>query len=224
MPALSFVDLPNYETLELQWNRQAFRNPLYSSCQTVQTLETDPITMITVEWDKTTGNIVSSYGALSLNVGLCTFLDCTCDQLSRLWLCYIVGGDLYLYWYDPVTSQFENKYIAPANSCALFLDDQRYWANVAGNSRVIMVYSNDTELRMRDQLDRFEEDSYLYAMREGEVISSAGMNIKYRVQITLTGVTLESLPADLTTQYYSVEIDTLPIAIDNVLVVEEFNV
>lgn len=222
MSALTLLKIPNYDTLPLAWNRPTFREPLYAACESVQSVPWDPIIPIEVRYNTVNGHIESDYGPVSFPVFRCTFIDCSCDALSRLWISYISDGTLYLYWYNPVNAQFEHKLIGEATSCALFLDDQRYWANQVAGSRVILLYTTEAQLLMREQNDRFEAEYLLGALFPAEFISSAGMNIQYRLQIKISGATLGDIPDTDEPAMCPVEVDSLVVKVGDNYLAEEF--
>ena len=102
------------------------------------------------------------------------------DQNARHLLAYLLGDDVWLYWYDPAIQRythtlFETGVISPR----VTLDDKREMQR--DYSEIILAYVKDGNLYYRGQRDRYQIPYLLQAGVAGRLMR-VGMNSKYRLQ------------------------------------------
>lgn len=118
-------------------------------------------------------------------VGKITMLDASYDQLNRLWCAYIEDGQGKLFWYDAALADYTTFEFSLCDTVFLFMDDVRYYVPATSSSTVFLIYVRDQVIYYRLQSDRFLVEYHLGDLVDGEVVVSAGMNEKYRLQIVI---------------------------------------
>lgn len=105
------------------------------------------------------------------------------DQLMRPVFAYMISGQLYLYWYDPVPQQFVFSSFGPGRFPRLSLDDKRAF-NVS-NSDVIFAYMRDDALYYRLQRDRYTVERLVESGIGNLTLVNIGMSRNLRMQFEL---------------------------------------
>lgn len=110
-------------------------------------------------------------------------ISLTFDQLGRPLVFYLVGDDtLKLYWYDPILQQNTLATLATGfdpEACFDFPQD-------TGQSftDILLFYQRGEKIYMRVQRDRFAIEYEAPAVRRGFSITSSGLRVDNRVQVT----------------------------------------
>ena len=119
-----------------------------------------------------------------------TELSLTFDQNMNPFLAYVQAGIAKFYWFDTLTSSYENTTL-PVGSISprASLDDKRNFA--IGTSDIILAYIDDGNLIMRMQRDRYEIEYILYPDINIPVVSPSvhdvGMGVNNRFQFIIYG-------------------------------------
>ncbi len=109
-----------------------------------------------------------------------TEISLTFDQNARYVVTYLVGDQVWVYWFDSVPSRFVHTLVeTEAYSPRISLDDKRVMA--LDDSNIILAYVKDNCLYCRSQKDRYQI-SYLLEENIGGRLMRIGMNINYRFQ------------------------------------------
>jgi len=105
------------------------------------------------------------------------------DQLMRPMVAYMISGQLYLYWYDPIAQQFVTTGFGPGKFPRLSLDDKRAF-NVS-NSDVIFAYMRNDGLYYRIQRDRYTVEYTVETGIGNLTLVNIGMSRNLRMQFEL---------------------------------------
>lgn len=166
--------------------RQYVKEPLIAYAETQPNTPGEEITRTKVYVNDAGVIVADNYPLLSIALTERTiFLDACYDQINRMNCAYIEGGELKLYWYDPIVPGFVTTLLGPADRCYLFMDDLRYWAPATSGNSNWLIYERDGSLYMRIQDDRYQTEELIATLQEGEHLVGAGMNAQYRVQLVL---------------------------------------
>lgn len=201
--------------------REYIKTPLEAYAETQPVSEFDTVTRTYVS---IVNDCIVAEGNLLLNIPLTehtTFLDACYDQVNRLNCAYIEGGDLKLYWYDPVAASFVTTNFGPAERCYLFMDDLRYWAPATTGNSNWLIYERDSALYIRVQDDRYQTEELITELRPDEHLAGAGMNKQYRVQLVLQRETVTDAVQSEADEIYVYTIDDIAIDIAGSVVIHE---
>ncbi len=102
------------------------------------------------------------------------------DQNGRYLISFLIRGNLYLYWHDPVIQEYAQTFLdSEVTSARITLDDKRRLQRDA--SEVILAYTKNNSLYYRGQLDRYQVPYLLQSGIAGRLMR-VGMNSHYRLQ------------------------------------------
>lgn len=108
------------------------------------------------------------------------------DQLMRPAVAYMQAGIAKLYWYDTALSAQSTLTIGAVRTPFLCLDDKR--ATQSSTSDILLFYLTGTELRYRQQRDRFTiERTLATGLDGGSFITRCGMGTNLRLHIEISG-------------------------------------
>ena len=102
------------------------------------------------------------------------------DQNARHLLTYLLGNEVWLYWYDPVIQGYTHTlFETGADSPRVTLDDKRELQR--DSSEVILAYVKNGNLYYRGQRDRYQIPYLLQSGVAGRLMR-VGLNSHYRLQ------------------------------------------
>ena len=132
-------------------------------------------------WNRELGGMekVAFSGASNL-----THMSMTFDQLGHLSIAWTDGGNVYLWWYDPVAASQVTTTLCLGKKPFIFLDDRRIRLIDGGDTDMILVYQRANTAYMRLQRDRFliEYDTPLVDVN-GLRLTNAGFTEQLRFQV-----------------------------------------
>lgn len=118
---------------------------------------------------------------LFTDLGSIDELCLTFDQLGNPIVFYTLGSSIKVYWFNPVTSQYELKIITTGQNISCNFDVQ----DNAGvlYSDAMLFYIRGDKMYMRIQRDRFETEYLTPVTDKNLYIKSCGMRIDNRFQV-----------------------------------------
>ena len=150
--------------------------------------------------DKVTKRVTCDNDPYTAILPNCVGIDVAYDQLNRLNVAWKASGELYLYWFDAVSSAFVTTNFGEVQEFCFLMDDTRHYSQAG--SMMLLFYTRDLVLYYRSQRDRFSIEYTIATLDAESELVSVGLNNFLRLQITISGVEL----ADLTD--YIVMIDS----------------
>lgn len=102
------------------------------------------------------------------------------DQNMRPSVCYSLGDDVYLYWFDSSLGTFTFTFIPNAVTPCVNLDDPRTFSNAAND--IVLAYISNDQLCVRYQRERFLVEHILDTLPPNRRLRQIGMNLQYRYQ------------------------------------------
>ncbi|WP_293372274.1 hypothetical protein [Nevskia sp.] len=103
------------------------------------------------------------------------------DQNAEVSVVYTVGSEVFLWWIDPTLPGRRTTLIANAVNPRLGLDDKREISTAS--SDIILAYQVGTDLRYRQQRDRYTiERTLMSGIEPGIRLRNIGMTNVFRVQ------------------------------------------
>lgn len=113
-----------------------------------------------------------------------TEFDLAFDQNMNPFVTYVVNGDAWYWWYDPLLpGQAHVQLPAGITTPRCTLDDKRDGAS--SYSDIILAYIKDGDLRFLEQGDRFFTEYTLMADVQPPYLNRVGMNEDLRLQFYL---------------------------------------
>jgi hypothetical protein len=112
------------------------------------------------------------YGVSELNLAF--------DQNMNVFITYVVDGQAWYYWYDPIAAEYLHQIMAPdVINPRCCIDDKRL--EMVNTSDIILAYQRGINLYYREQRDRYTIE-YLLKMGVNGVLETVGMNKSNRLQ------------------------------------------
>lgn len=222
MPAIVFTEasvLLDGITGDIAAPRNFIKKDLEGYATTYGYIEEEPTITTTVRYNKVTQTIVCDNNPLTVVATNCTGLDAAYDQVDRLWIAYIKDGELFLYWYDTALPGFTTTSYGLVRQCMLFMDDVRYFVNADTNNFIVLMYIQDGQIKYRTELERFLTEYILTDVEDAQYMKSAGMNMKWRLQVAIGGASLSSLTGIGDDAVYNMEIAGKQVVIKQSMVI-----
>lgn len=112
-----------------------------------------------------------------------TTVNLAFDQNGRYVLIYLFNSELHIYWYDTTVARYADIILdTGVTSARITLDDKRKWQ--LANSQLILGYTKNNNLYLRQQSDRFMV-AYLMQRDIGGPLLRIGLTRHYRFQFLL---------------------------------------
>lgn len=102
------------------------------------------------------------------------------DQNMRPSVCYSLGDDAYLYWFDSMLGTFTITHIPNAVTPCVNLDDPRAISSAVND--IVLAYISNDQLCVRYQRERFLIEHILDTLPPNRRLRQIGMNLQYRYQ------------------------------------------
>jgi hypothetical protein len=156
---------------------------LETYAQTIPQDTLDPILQTRVYYDKALGQIMCDNNAYVKPLATCTSVDAAYDQINRLNVAWITGGQLYLYWFDAVPSAFVTSNFGAVDEMFFLMDDVRHYSQAS--STMMLFYTRAGVIYYRMQLDRFTIERAIFTLEEATYLKAVGLNSLYRMQVVI---------------------------------------
>ena len=127
-----------------------------------------------------------------------TEINLSFDQNMNVFVAYVMEGQAWYYWYDPIPQTFLHQIMASdVDNPRCCMDDKRI--EVVDSSDILLAYTRGDNLYYREQRDRYTVEYLLKLGAEGN-LEHIGMNKSLRVQFQMLVAYVPSTPPDPATK------------------------
>lgn len=148
-------------------------------------------------------------------------LDACFDQRNRLWVAWTDEDGTYLYWYDTERADFVTSAFPPSVAVLLFMSDLNYATTLAQHNLAVLMMQREDTLYYRTQNERFSQEWIATTIDGDEVLDTAGMSTRWRIQIAVNGLALGQYNPSMPDTYTIIVNDKF-VGMDTNYTVEDF--